>query len=209
MKKLLFLALLVILIPNMVKGQSEFGYLQIQLELPISLSDSITSISKIEKKPGYVLTYYLSPYYKEEDSKKPLDSTKKNTKFQVKYLNKAGRLCDLLDNCRDGFYSNNQTIDILEINPSYRKEEKGYDVLIVPDKATSLEDIQDLTTAILESENIENIYFAFKNSADKIKYFHFAPEENFNIFTQEFRNYKDWVEGNFKIVYGEVIFFVD
>ncbi len=197
------------LIPKIGKGQNELESLKIKLELPISLSDTITSISEIEKEPIYVLTYYLSPFYKKELAFKQLDSADSRTKIQLKYSDKSGYLCDLLNNCEDGYYSGNEPIQILEANTFYSEQQKDYYILIIPDKDTSLEDIQNLTKVFLKSKNIGRIYFAFKNSVDKINYFRFAPEKNYNIHTSEFKNYKDWVEGSFKITYGEMIFFVD
>lgn len=209
MRKLFLVTILMMIIPKIGNTQEELESLKIKLELPISFSDSITSVSEIEKEPVHVLTYYLSPFYKQEYAREQLDSTDNRTKVQVKYSDKSGYLCDLLNDCDNVYYSGNEPKQILEINTFYSDQLKDYYIVLVPDKNTSLEDIQKMTKTFLKTENIGRIYFAYKNGANEVNYFHFDPNEKFNIHTNQFKIYEDWVEANFKIIYGEVFFIVD
>ena len=145
---------------------------------------------------------YLSPVLKD----KSFAELNGLTKVQMRYSGFVTHLCDLLKNCDNTTYDTNKPINVLESYPAF-SEKVDYRVEIYSDKNVILKDIEHLSSMLLKTPNVKKLYFALavKETNEKLTFYHFNPKKEFFIVLNNNGKFKDWVQSDFKINFGETI----
>ena len=196
------LLLIAIICGYISHGQdNSFNNLKIELDLPLFKTDSI-SMMEYNNDDLRSIKLYLSPVLKD----KSFAELNGLTKVQMRYSNTITHLCDLLKNCDNTTYAKNKALNVLENYPAY-SEKIDYRVEIYSDKNVILKDVEYLSSILLKMPNVKKLYFALaeKETNQELTFYHFNPKKGFFIISNSNEKFKDWVQSDFKINFGETI----